>query len=80
MRHHGHVLLPMPNGKTARIAIEDEIFDIDEAKDFQAKAWQNGHHNILDLIRDLKNQGLSLPQAVSVICGYMDALKQEKLR
>jgi hypothetical protein len=74
-----YVLIPMPSGNVARIPVEDtDTFDLDEANLFEDTARHRGHTNILDMLHDLRHQGLGRAQAVAVVCEYLNALKQDR--
>lgn len=74
-----YVLIPMPSGNVTRIPVEDtDTFDLDEAKTFEDTARHRGHTNILDMLHDLRRQGLGRAQAVAVVCEYLNALKQDE--
>jgi len=80
-KHPEYALINMPDGRIVHIPIDqDEPIDLDEAKLFEDTARHNGHTNILDLLHDLKHQGLSRTQAVDVVCTYLDVLQQEGQR
>lgn len=76
-----YALVSMPDGAIARIPIDtEEPIDLEEAKLFEDTAMHRGHTNILDLLHDLKAQGLNRQQAVDVVCTYLDLLEQAKQR